>query len=204
MSMASCPLVRNTRSAGSPITAAFAGSLMCSAGIHCRAPISACPVRSRTYDKCTVLIPFATLPAHPRYCRLTPAVARPCLHCPVSSSAPITRPRRRPDRAAASSSPATANRRTTPIAAKVSQAARLSSRCVRSGVRSPTCSAIVNPFRVASPLITALTYFRACTHGSTRAKHTRSSPASSARFCWPSPAPILTAAAAFGFVLTNT
>jgi Tn3 transposase DDE domain len=26
------------------------------------------------YDRCTVLIPFATFPAHPRYCRLTPAV----------------------------------------------------------------------------------------------------------------------------------
>jgi hypothetical protein len=29
------------------------------AGIHWRAPISARPVFSRTYDKCTVLIPFA-------------------------------------------------------------------------------------------------------------------------------------------------
>ncbi len=48
-------------------------------GIHCRAPISACPVRSRTYARCTVVIPFATLPTHPRYCRLTPAVARALL-----------------------------------------------------------------------------------------------------------------------------
>lgn len=27
-------------------------------------PMSACPVRSRTYDRATVVIPLATLPAH--------------------------------------------------------------------------------------------------------------------------------------------
>ena len=48
------------------MTSDFTGSLMCSAGIHCRAPISACPVRSRTYARCTVVIPLATLPTHPR------------------------------------------------------------------------------------------------------------------------------------------
>jgi hypothetical protein len=124
MSMASWPLVRNLRSGGSPMSRDLAGSPMCSAGIHWRAPISACPVFSRTYDRCTVLIPFATRPAHPRYWRFTPQVASPAFSCPVSSIAPITRcPRRRFPRRAASSSPATANRHTTPIAAKVSQLA---------------------------------------------------------------------------------
>ena len=68
-------------------------------------------------------MPFATWPAHPRYWRFTPAVASPAFSCPVSSIAPITRPPRRFRRRAACSSPATANRRTTPIAAKVSQLA---------------------------------------------------------------------------------
>ncbi len=31
---------------------------MCSTGIHRRAPIDACPVHSRTYDRCPVLILF--------------------------------------------------------------------------------------------------------------------------------------------------
>ena len=70
-----------------------------------------------------MLIPLATSPAHPRYCRFTPAVASPAFSCPVSSIAPITRPPRRFPRRAASSSPATANRRTTAIAANVSQLA---------------------------------------------------------------------------------
>ena len=46
--MASWPLVRNRRSSGRPVTRDFTGSVMCSAGIHCRAPISAWPVFSRT------------------------------------------------------------------------------------------------------------------------------------------------------------
>ena len=50
---------------------------MSSAGIRCRAPMSAWPVFSRTQDKCTVLMPFATRPAHPMYWRFTPAVAWP-------------------------------------------------------------------------------------------------------------------------------
>jgi hypothetical protein len=66
MSMASCPLVRKTRSGGSPMISDFTGSAMCPAGIHGRAVISACPVPSRTSDKNTVVIPFATLAAHPR------------------------------------------------------------------------------------------------------------------------------------------
>jgi hypothetical protein len=125
------------QSSGRPMSSDFTGSSICSAGIHWRAPISACPVPSRTCAKCTVVIPLATLPTHPRYCRFTPAVAQPCLTWLVSSIAPTRRPRRLPPRRAASSSPATANRRTTPIAANASQHARLSSRWVRCGDRSP-------------------------------------------------------------------
>ena len=64
--MASCPLVRKTRPCGSPMTWDFTGSPMCSRGIHCRAAISACPASSRTYARCTVVIPLATRPAQPR------------------------------------------------------------------------------------------------------------------------------------------
>jgi hypothetical protein len=55
----------------------------------------------------TVLIPFATRPAQPVYCRFTPEVEEPCFSWPVSSSAP-TVIRRRRDRRAAASSPAAA------------------------------------------------------------------------------------------------
>lgn len=76
----------------------------------------------------------------------------------------------------------TANRRTTFIAAAASQAARLSSRCIRSGVRSLACSASVQPLRLGRSLISAAMYLPACSHGSTRAKHGRSNSSSSARF----------------------
>ncbi len=125
------------------------------------------------------------------------------LSCPVSSIAPITRPRRRPLRRAASSSPATANRRTTPIAAKVSQLAWFCSRWVLSGVRSPACRAMLHPFRSGSSLITAAVYLPACSHGPVRAKHGRSSASSSFRLRSASPAPILTAAAASDFELVT-
>jgi hypothetical protein len=117
--------------------------------------------------------------------------------------APTARPRR-PVLRAASSSPATANRRTTPIAAAVSHTARLSSRWVLSGARSPACAAIVHPFRRGIWLVTAAAYLPACSHGPVRAKHGLSRSSSSLRFRRPSAAPILAAAAAFGFVvLTN-
>ena len=67
-----------------------------------------------------------------------------------------------------------------PIAAKLSQEARLSSRWVRSGVLSPACLAIVHPLRLGSPLTRALTYLPACSHGSGRAKHDRSRPSRAA------------------------
>jgi len=139
-----------------------------------------------------------------RICGFTPAVRAPALTWPVSSTAPTASPRGRPVLRAASSSPATANRRTTPIAAKVSQTARLSSRCVRSGVRSPERSAILHPFGLRKSLITAAAYLPACSHGPVRAKHGRSPSSSSARFRRASAAPILAAAAAVdSVVLTN-
>jgi hypothetical protein len=182
------------------MTRDFTGSWICSAGIHWRAPISACPAFSRTYDRWTVLIPLATRPAHPRYWRLTPAVASPAFSCPVSSIAPITIP---PRRRAAASSPATANRRTTLIAAKVSQLAWFSSRCVRSGVRSPPRRAMLHPFTRGSSQASADTYLPACSQGSVRAKHGRISPSSSFRFPSASPTPMLTAAAASVLVLVT-
>jgi hypothetical protein len=65
----------------------------------------------------------------------------------------------------------------------------------------PARSAIVHPFRLRRSLITAAAYLPACSHGSVRAKHGRSSSSSSARFRRASAAPILAAAAAFGFVV---
>jgi hypothetical protein len=73
-----------------------------------------------------------------------------------------------------------------------------------SGARSPACAAIVHPFRLGIWLITAAAYLLACSHASVRAKHGRSNSSSSTRFRRASAAPILAAAAAFGFaVLTN-
>jgi len=46
-------------------------------------------------------------------------------------------------------------------------------------------------------------YLPACSHGSTRAKHGRSKPSSFLRFRAASAAPILPAAAAFGFVVVT-
>ena len=128
----------------------------------------------------------------------------PCFSWPVSSSAP-TVIRRRRDRRAASSSPATAYLLTWLIATASSHEARLSSRCVRSGVRSPACSAIDQPFRDGRSLASADTYLPACSHVCVRAKHDRSRPSRADRSRTALPAPILAAAAAFdSFVLTNT
>ena len=63
----------------------------------------------------------------------------------------------RPALRAATSSPTTANRCTTAIAAKVSQQTRLSSRSVLSRP-VPTCSAIVHPLRLRIWLISAAAY----------------------------------------------
>jgi hypothetical protein len=63
--------------------------------------------------------------------------------------------------------------------AAASQTARLSSRCIRSGVWSPARSASVQPFRRGRSLISAAVYLPACSHTSTRAKHGRSNSSSS-------------------------
>ena len=117
-------------------------------------------------------MPLAIRPAQPMYCRFTPAVAVPAFCWPVSSSAAIRSPRRLRWSAIASR-PATANRRTRLITASASQTARLSSRCVRSGVRSPTCSAMLHPFRFGISLTNADTYRPACCQVCVRTKHDR-------------------------------
>src|SRR6266702_6093249 len=50
ISTASCPLVRNRRPGGSPVARDTTGSLACSRGIHCRAPISACQSEEHTSE----------------------------------------------------------------------------------------------------------------------------------------------------------
>ena len=176
---------------------------MSPAGTHCRAPASAWPVFSRTYDRWTVLMPFATRPAHPMYCRLTPAVADPCFSWPVSSSAP-TVIRLRRERRAASSRPAAAYFLTWLIAAVSSHEARLSSRCDLSGARSPACSATDQQFRDGRSLASADTYFPACSHVCVRTKQDRSSPIRADLSRTARPAPILAAAAALdSYVLTS-
>ena len=130
-----------------------------------------------------MLIPFATRPAQPMYCRFTPGRgarpaspgrSRPAPRSPVRlAAAPAAAASSRPGRR----EPA----RPALIAANVSHEARFSSRCVRSGDRSPACSAIVHPFRLGSSLTSAATYFPACSHVCVRAKHDRSRPSRSAR-----------------------
>ena len=75
-----------------------------------------------------------------------------CFCCRVSSIAPAAKP---PQRRAASSKPATANRPTTAIAVNVWQHARLSSRC---GPVPRCCPGhaqrSLRPFRLARPLLT--------------------------------------------------
>ena len=150
-----------------------------------------------------MLIPFATRPAQPMYWRFTPAVALPCFSWPVSSSAP-TVIRRRRDRRAASSSPAAAYLLTWLIAAASSHEARLSSRCDRSGVRSPACSATDQPFRDGRSLASADMYLPDCSHVCVRAKHGRSRPSRTDRSRTALRAPILAVAAApVSFVLTS-
>src|SRR5690242_2261883 len=137
------------------------------------------------------------------YWRLTPAVAVPCSSWPVSSSAPTASSFRR-HRRAASSRPATACLLTWLIASISSHDARLSSRWVRSGVRSPACSATDHPFRDGSSLAIAFTYFPACCHVCVRAKHDLSPLIRADRSRNATRAPILAGAAAFdSFVLTN-
>ena len=164
MSMASCPLVRNCRSSGSPMTSDVTGSSMCSRGdplpgADQRVP-GLLPHIGQVHRVDPVRHPARAphvLPLHPG--RGLAGLLLPGLVDRPDHQAAPARPRR-----AASSRPATANRRTSLIAANVSHAARFSSRCVRSGVRSPACWAIVHPFRLGSSLTSADTYLPACSH----------------------------------------
>ena len=125
MSMASCPLVRNTRSSGRPMTADVTGSPMWAAGIHSRAP-PARPGALPHIRQVHGIDPVGHLAHAAQVLPFEPAVRVRALTCLVSSIAPTARPRRWPVLRAASSSPATANLRTTPIAAQGSWTARLS------------------------------------------------------------------------------
>src|ERR1039457_6729548 len=98
MVMASCPLVRNTRSSGRPITRDFTGSAMWAAGIHCRAPIRECPVFSRTYDRCTGIDPVLHPAGAPHVLPLDPRSGLAFLLLPrlIPPPPPDTPPTARP------------------------------------------------------------------------------------------------------------
>jgi hypothetical protein len=150
-----------------------------------------------------VLIPLAALPAQPRYCRCTPAVAVPALVLAGLIRRPghhlaAAAPARGPGQARDGEPAHHPHRRVRVLTA------RLSSRWVLSGARSPACSAIVDPLRLARPPARAHRYFPACSHGSGLAEHGRSKPSRSRRSRAASRARILAAAAAPDpVVLTN-
>src|ERR1017187_10358851 len=203
MSMASCPFVRNRRFSGRPVTSDFTGSVMSSAGIHWRAPASACPVFSRTYDRCTVLMPFATRPAQPMYCRFTPAVGgtllllarlieRPDRHPPSA------RPARRSVQSGCRIAPDLAHRRRFVPRGTVQQPLRPSRRLVAGLL------AYRPPVPRGRSLTSAFRYFPACSHVCVRAKHDRSSPIRADLSQSARRAPILASPAAlYSFVSTN-
>ena len=146
-----------------------------------------------------MLIPLATRPAHPRYCRLTPAVAAGFLLAGL-----IQRPDPQPARPGGGGSrPPMTNRRITLTAARWSQHAWLSSRWVLSGVASPTCSAMVQPLRLPRSDRHARTYLPAWIHGSTRRKHPRIPSISSSSRSPARPASTMRPAAVFGLVLVT-
>ena len=143
-------------------------------------------MRSRTYARWTVLIPFATRPAQPRYWRSAQGRGQcPASPGPVSSSAPITRPLRCPERAcrfiqAGHREPA--ERCPSPRRCPMRGAVEQPLSPVRRSVPRHA-SAIVHPFRFAAGHCpSALTYLPACSHGSGRAKHGLSRQSSSLRF----------------------
>jgi hypothetical protein len=98
------------------------------------------------------------------------------------------------------------NSRTAATASVSSQAAWLSSRCIRSGVRSPACSASVHPFLRGRSASSPAKYLPACRHTSRRANATAIRPNSSASFPDASrPASIIDmAAASYVFVCVTT
>ena len=93
-----------------------------------------------------MLMPFATRPAQPMYCRLTPAVQDPCFSWPVSSSAPTVMPRAGGTARAAASSPAAAYLLTWLIAA-ASPTTPGSAAAAPYPATGPRLLAIVHPFR---------------------------------------------------------
>ena len=131
------------------------GSLTCSRGIHCRAPISAYQVLFPHVRQVHDVDPVRDPARAPQVLPLDARRGTALLSCPVSSSVPAVIPPARRFRRAAPSSPAAANRRTTLIAAISSQDAWFSSRCVLSGVRSRACRAMLHPFTRGSPLASA-------------------------------------------------
>src|SRR5205823_737368 len=124
----------------------------------------------------------------PTYCRLTPAVWVPVFSSPLSSSTSTVSP-------CGSARCSTTKSRTVSIASSVFHDARSSSRCIRSGVRSPAYSARVQQFLRGRSLISPRTYLPACRTGSTRVKYAPSRPISSASFCSARSASTMTAAA---------
>ena len=151
-----------------------------------------------------MLIPFATRPAQPMYCRFTPAVEdallllarlvqRPDRHPPAA------RPAGRRVQPGRRVLPDLAHRRGLVPRGPVQQPLRLA------GDRSPACSPIVQPFRDGRSLASAFMYFPACSHVCVRAKHDRSSPIRADLSRSARRAPILAAAAALSsFVSTST
>jgi hypothetical protein len=147
---------------------------MCSRGIQCRATGQRVPSLLSDIGQVHCLDPVHhaapaphVLAFHPggRPCRSSPAWSRQSPRspaCPAAAGGGSERlsPGRLPR-----------TRRTSLIAASVSQDARSSSRCVRSRMRSPACWAIVYPFRFGNSLTSADTYLLTCCHVSGRAKY---------------------------------
>ena len=191
MSMASWPLVRNSRSGGSPMAEDLAGSSIWAGRDPLPGADQRMPGMLADVGQVHGIDPVGDLPGAAQVLPLDPGRGRAGLLLAGLIQRPDHQLAPAAGRRAAPARPATANRRTAPIAAEVSQTARLSSRWVLSGARSPACSAIVQPLRLASPPASALRYFPACSHGSGRAKQGRSRPSSSRRFRAASRAPIL-------------
>jgi hypothetical protein len=203
MSMASWPSVRKARSSGSPMTRDLTGSAMCSAGIHWRAPISACPVPLPHVGQVHGVDAVGHLPRASQVLAFDPAsglvglfltglIDRPDHQAAAAPAAPgcFLQPGHR--------KPAHHGHRGEGIPARVVQQPLRGS-----GVRSPPRRAMLHPFTRGSSPTSADTYLPACSHGSVRAKHGRSRPRSSSRFRSASPAPMLTGAAASVLVLVT-
>ena len=197
------PLGAEHQIRGRPMSRDFTGSSICSRGIRWRAPISACPAPLPHVGQVHRGDAVRHLPRAPQVVALD---ARRGLARPFPGRS--RRSRRSPARSAARAAPPRPGRRPRTGAPRSSRRRCPSSRgsaaagsCPASGPRP--CRAMLHPFTRGSSLASADTYLPACSHGSVRAKHGRSSASSSFRFRSASPAPILTAAAASDFVLVT-